>query len=403
VERLLLLPLARAIASGTVRAQAILHLNERDGRVEITATRRVAPAVSVTKKEERTQQSLQQFLTALQERFDQTANQVRPLADRKSELLQQTQQPGFYQDAVHRTTTFDEIHKLDQFLAGLNGLGKALDGLQGRLERRATARTDEAALLEKLEQLSIELDQLSFVAASKNARDLGDALLCLSLVERTGQTQDGIQKFVEMYQALALRRRLTAEVLGEFVEGKQDCAYLQITGLGGYSLLKHEAGLHQLDRRFKAKATRTNREVIHEDREIIRVEVLALDGEPDKSFRQSVKSKLTTLKPVRHRIIKADTLVSLFHEPRLRSLNLWTSGPRPEALERALLILHGQLAVETKAAGVRPDAIIRHYELGLSPRIKDARTGRSTTHVERVLKGHLEALLVDPQPGADVR
>ena len=46
VERLLLLPLARAIASGTVRSQAILHLNQRDGRVEITTTRPAAPLVT---------------------------------------------------------------------------------------------------------------------------------------------------------------------------------------------------------------------------------------------------------------------------------------------------------------------------------------------------------------------
>lgn len=393
VERLLLLPLARAISAGTVRGQAILHLNERDGRVEITTTRPVTPAVTVAQKEPRTQRSLRQLLAALQERFAQATSQVRPLADRKSELLRQTQQPGFYQDAAQRATTFDEIHKLDQFLVGWNGLGKVLEGLKGRVERRAATKADEAALQEKLEQLSVELDQLSFVAASKDARDLGDALVCLSLVERTGQTQDGVQKLIALYQALARRRRMTAEVLGEFVEGKQDCAYLQITGLGGYSLVKAEAGLHQLDRRFKAKAARANREVIHEDREVIRVAVLALDGEPDKSFRQSVKSKLTALKPVRERIITADTLVSLFHEPKLRSLNLWTSGPRAAALERALLILHGQLSVEATPAEARADAIIRHYELGLAPRIKDARTGRSTTNVERVLKGHLDALL----------
>jgi ATP-dependent Clp protease ATP-binding subunit ClpA len=401
VERLLLLPLARAISSGTVRHQAILHLNQRDGRVEITTTRQSAPTVTIAQKEQRAQQPLLQLVDGLQERFDQTAPRVRPLAERKSELLQQTQQPGFYQNVVHRTTTFDEIHKIEQFLAAWNGLGKTLDALQGRLQRRSTVRSDEPALLERIEQLSVELDQLSFVAASTDACDLGDALICLSLVERTGETRDGILKLAGMYQSLARRRRMTAEVLGEFFEAKQDCAYLQIAGLGCYSLLKNESGLHQLDRRFKTKTPRTNREAIHEDREVIRVEVLPLAGEPDKSFRQSVKSKLTTLKPVRHRIIKADTLVSLFHEARLRSLNLWTGGPRNEALERALLILHGQLSDEATHTERRTDAIIRRYDLGLSPRIKDARTGRSTTRVERVLKGHLDTLLLDPQAGAN--
>jgi len=401
VERLLLLPLARAIASGTVRGQAILHLDQRDGRVEISTTRPSALALTTAKRDQRAQQSLRQFVAGLQARFDQTAAQVRPLADRKSELLQQTQQPGFYQEAVHRAAIFDEIHKLDQFLAAWNALGRALAAFHGRLEQRPAAKTDEAAGREKAEQLSVELDQLCFVAASKNARDLGDALICLSLVDRVGKTQDGIPKFVGMYQSLARRRRMTAEVLGEFVEGKQDCAYVQVTGLGSYSLLKNEAGLHQLDRRFKAKSPRTNREVIHEDREIIRVEVLPLEAEPDKTFRHAVKAKLTTLKPVRARIIKADTHVSLFHEAAMRSLRLWTSGPSKEALERALVILHGQISNGGSQMNGRPNAIIRHYHLGLAPRIKDARTGRATTSVDRVLKGHLDSLLLDPEAGAN--
>jgi len=392
VERLLLLPLARAISAGTVRGHAILHLSQRDGRVEINVTRPPASTAVATTKARPVGKSLTKLVAQLRERFDQTTPRVRPLADRKSELLQQTGQPGFYQDATQRAAIFDEIHKLDQFLAAWNGLGQAVATLGDRLEKRPATKVDEVGLLERIGQLTVELDQLCSVAASRNARDLGDALICLSLVERTGAVQDGIPKLVTMYQSLAQRRRLTAELLGECVEGKQDCAYLQISGLGSFSLFQHESGLHQLDRRFKTKTTRTNREVFHEDREVVRVEVLALNGEPEKSFRQAVRSKITALKPVHERMLKADTMVSLFHETRLRSLELWTIGPRQEALERAHLILHAQLTAESSPTSARADTIVRHYQLGLSSRIKDTRTGRSTTNVERVLNGHLDTL-----------
>src|SRR6185369_5264463 len=261
VERLLLLPLARSISSGTIRGQAILHLNQREGRVEIAITRPTSPAVTLLQKDGDIQQSLQKLVSGLQERFDQTEPQVRPLVDRKSELLHQTQQSGFYQNTTVRAATFDEIHKLDQFLVAWKGFGTVLQNIQCRLQRRPAAKNDEKTIREKVEQLSAELGHLCFVAASKNARDLGDALVCISLVDRSGKTQDGVQKFVEMYQSLAGRRRMAAEVLGEFFEGKQDHAYLLVTGLGCYSLFRNESGLHQLDRKFREKAPRAGREV----------------------------------------------------------------------------------------------------------------------------------------------
>jgi hypothetical protein len=91
---------------------------------------------------------------------------------------------------------------------------------------------------------------------------------------------------------------------------------------------------------------------------------------------------------------KADTNVSLFHEPSLRSIELWTTGPRQAALERSLLILHACVAAHTYGEPGHNDRIIRHYDLGISPRVKDTRSGRSTSRVDRVFKGHLDSLLL---------
>jgi ATP-dependent Clp protease ATP-binding subunit ClpC len=391
VEQLLLLPLARAISSGNVLDEAVLHLNTRENRVAIATTHRESAVVAAAQSTPQSDESLEAVLVGLQLRISDKEVKVNLLADRKSELLQRTQEPGFYDEASKRAATFDEIHKLDQFLAAWKSLGKAVEVLSAKTQRSARMR-DDSALRQKVEQLSIELEHLCFVAESRNADELSDALVCVSLVDLTGASQSGVQRLVGMYQALARRRKITSEILGEYLEGKNDCAYLHVSGLGSYLLLKDESGLHRLDRKFKVKAPRNARELVGHDKELVRVEVMPILAEPDNGFKKLVKANVNPLKPLRDRLLKCDTMVTLFHEPTLRSLSLWTNGARPAALEKALLVLHVQIASATPPNAVRSDAVIRQYELGLSPRIKDARTGRSTTNIDRVLNGHLESL-----------
>jgi hypothetical protein len=181
-------------------------------------------------------------------------------------------------------------------------------------------------------------------------------------------------------------------VLGEWHDPKHDRAYLLISGLGAFALLDDESGLHQLDYRFRERTPRAGRELMREDRELLRVEVLPFGNEPDTAFRRAVKSNVLLLKPARSRLLnKANLDISIFHEPSLRSLELWMAGSKEPAMERAIAILHAQIS------SPNPDEqnaikIVRHYDLGLSPRIKDLRSGKTTTQVERVLKGRLEAL-----------
>jgi ATP-dependent Clp protease ATP-binding subunit ClpA len=395
VERLVLLPVARAISSGALRERAILHISEKGGRIEIATSKAPMPEPPPQTEDEQIIHSFEGEVTKLQGAFTELQPRVQPMADRKSELLLQTQKPGFYDDASKRSAVFDEIHKLDQFLSLEKGLGKALLGLQEHLQRHPPTRNEEPALLERIAQLRAELEQLRFIAESKDARDLGDVLLCLSLVGRVGAALDALPKLARMYQGLARRRRMSVQVLGEFADGKDSHAWLLISGLGAYRLLKFESGLHQVDRKVREKAARSGRETIHEDRETVRVQVLALGSEPDKQFRQKVRSKLAPLKEAPCGLLeKAELRLSLFHEPSLRSLELWAPGPKAQALENALLILHTLLR-EASAGEPAPGAlVVRHYDLGISPRVKDTRSGRTTTRVDRVFKGYLDALLL---------
>ena len=90
-------------------------------------------------------------------------------------------------------------------------------------------------------------------------------------------------------------------------------------------------------------------------------------------------------------IEKAELVISVFHEASLRSLELWTAGPREQAIERATLVLYSQVNADAQSSR-RPAEIVRQYDLGISSRVKDLRSGKSTTRVDRILKGYLETL-----------
>jgi ATP-dependent Clp protease ATP-binding subunit ClpC len=389
VERLCLLPLARAIATGRIAGKAVLALTLHDGQVQVRLTRSAEPkpakpAAPPAEPLREAGRRLVDDVLALEPR-------IRPLADRKSELLEQTQAPGFYHHREAREAIFDEIHKLDQFLAWHDRVRRARERLQHRLEQGPISKTDEPGLREQMEQLAAERDQLRLVTTCRDARDLDDALLCLSLVDRTGAAQNGVEKLARMYLGLADLHRMSGEVLAEFQGAKTDRAWLRVSGLGAYALLKHEAGLHQLDHRYRIHAPRGGHEKEHEDRELIRADVRPAGAEPDKKFIASLKSGLEALKPPRTRLVeKADLAVCLFHEPSLRSLEIWTRGPKAAALDTAHRILFAQVGLEEERKESELAAVIRCYHLGIGSRIKDLRSGRTTTRLAQVFKGHLE-------------
>jgi DNA polymerase III delta prime subunit len=395
IERMLLIPVARAISGGTAAGGKILRLTQREGRIHVACVAAPEQSPSPPRSEKKVSRPIEREMAELMDDFASLEPVLRPLADRKSELLVRTHDPVFHRDTRLRMTTFDEIHKLDQFLALRNGVASGLKNLSHRVEQRLWSSVDGPAIQERIEELRAELKQLRFVGTCKDARDLGEALVVLSLVERTGGNQKGVEKLARMYQGLARQHRMNFEVLGEWHDQKHDRAYLSLSGLGAFALLAGESGLHQLDYRFRERTPRAGRETMREDRELIRVETLPAGNEPDAAFRRAVKSKVSPLKPPRSRLLdKANYNVSIFHEPSLRSLELSMVGPKESAIDRALTILHAQVSFQGPDEQNNSFKIVRHYDLGLSPRIKDLRSGKTTTQVERVLKGRLDTLRV---------
>ena len=276
-----------------------------------------------------------------------------------------------------RTGTFTEIHNLDHFL-----------DLYATIGRSVTTMAQHPSA-EKLDSLLTDVEYVALVARGNDAGDLGDAIISISLVDRTGVNQNALEKIAGMYQGLAARRRMTPDVLGEFYNTKHDKAYLLVAGLGAYGLLKNESGLHQIDLRYKERSSRNGRELIREDRELLKVEIHPVNGKAPKQFRGQVKTRVTTLRPVRDRLLKASLALTLFHEPSVRSIEFWTSGPQPDAMERGFSILYA--TVQGSLVNNGADTIVRQYDLGIAAKVKDQRTGRTTTRVKQVFKGDLSS------------
>ena len=392
VEQLVLLPLARAIAGGRAEAKSVLSLT-MDGdkiAVQLISPARPASPLHTSGTAKPATDPLPQQLQQLDERMTQLDLRVQPLADRKSELVGLTREPGFYHNIPHRNATFDELHKLDQFLVRRERLKDAIGRLRSRVEHRENGK-ETPELTERLSELQSEMDQLEFVTGCRNTRDLSDAFVLITMVSAQGEPLNSVETLVSTYRGLARRRQFEAAVVAEHYSPKTDIVLLQVLGLGAVALLSGENGLHEFNRRARVKNPKRGREETQEDNSIVRVEVFPIGPEPDRKFTASVQSKVGSLKPARSRLVeKAVWQVTAFHEPSVRSLELWCAGEKTAALDTTLRLLQAQ-STESKERTVAAQ-LIRRYDLGIGSRIKDLRTGRSTTRLTQFFRGQLEML-----------
>jgi len=396
VEKMLLLPIAKAIATGKISGRMVLRLttsgNKIDVKVISAGEAQDAPAQRKAEKQAvRNGNSLRDLSQELVDGIAALEDHIIPMSDRKSELLHEIHKPDFYQNHEAKTKTFDEIHKIDQFLATYEGLCKVVSGIHDRLAK-PVSRSEEPDLLERINQVGAELEHLSFIATCSEPRDMGDALVCVRLVDRNGENVGGIDTLVKMYIAFAQKRRLTVDVVSECMSDKEESVFIHVVGLGAYALLKNEAGLHQFDNRYKSRNGK-DKDKARADREVIRVDVLALDAEPDKAFRSKLKTAVSPAKAKSGLFLKKPTYeISLFHEPSIRSLRGLFVGDKTEAVGCAEMVIFAMVNNQDESA---LDYIVRYYDFGTGAKIKDARSGKVTGRIDQILKGNLD-LFIQP-------
>lgn len=142
---------------------------------------------------------------------------------------------------------------------------------------------------------------------------------------------------------------------------------------------------------FREKTARNSKEKTNNCREIVRVNVIPISGEPDAGFVREVTSRVHSIKPARYRLLnKPKWQISTFHAPSVRSLQAWVGGEKAEALDRMHKILFAQVNAATNPDSAK---IVRSYHFGIAPRVKDHVTEKSTSKTDRILKGHIDILM----------
>jgi ATP-dependent Clp protease ATP-binding subunit ClpC len=387
VERLVLLPLARAIAEGNVPPGSLVRLAARRDHVAIE----VEPAESADPAPPSAQRAgpVAERAEHLLERVHDLQGRSAPLAGRKSELLARSSAPGFWDDPAASQVVFDEVYRLDGILASLTELEKRARAEADLVARRRHSERDLAILDARLDALDSRCRHLEFLVGCRDGRALGDALVTLSLSSRQGSGLDAVPTLARMYLSLAAHRGLEAQVLDDRRgdDPVEDTITLMLSGPGAFALLSGEAGLHSLSRSRKADAGRP-------DRDVVRVEVLpAAAGEP--AWRsEDLQLEVRPLGGVRGRLLAhVNHEVRIFHTPSMLSACCCCEGTRAEAIDRARTLLWIRLQAHATELGPRA-TVVRRYRLGPSALVRDHRTGRSTGRLDQVLAGHLDLFLL---------
>lgn len=390
VERLVLLPMARAIAEGNVPAGSLVRLVAKHDRVDLevdppepTSDAAPPPSARAGHVEERAGQLLQKAM--------ELTGQATPLAARKSELLAQAAGPGFWDDAIGSRRIMDEVYRLDGILMALDELEKKLHAEVERIARHRHYDRDLTRVDNQLDALDSRLHHLDFLIRCRDSQALGDAIVTLRLATRQGEGLGGVALLAKMYIQLAHRRGLEVTVLDDRLGGDppEDTITLLAYGAGAFALYANEAGVHQVSKGRKQGSDG------RPDRDVVRVEVLAtpvteptfLPGDLDIVVRPLAHMRGRLLSHLNHD-------VRIFHTKSLVSVRGWCEGSKAEALDRMKMLLSARL--QAKAARERPPTV-RRYRLGPTTLVRDQRTGRSTGRLDQVLEGHLDMFLRPPE------
>lgn len=388
VERMVLLPVARAISAGGVQPGTLLRLVARGERIEVEAALMDAAG---TDRPSAAELGLEARASALAAEVARLRSAATPIVTRKSELLAASGASGFWNDPASARGVLDEVHRLDGVLSALDALESSVLIAVERAARKPSKERDIARQAERLDTLEAEAARVSFLLSCRDARDLGDAFLALTLVKSQGAGLAAVEKLATMYASLAKRRNLEVEILDDRRGGDppEDTITLQVSGAGAFATLAGETGLHQV-----VRGRGDRRDGAREDRDVVRVEVLAVP--PEAAFgRDEVRVDVRPLKGAKGRLLERPALdVHLVHARSMASVRAWTSGTRAEAVERLQPLLRAR--VEGGADAVAGSRVVRRYTLGPSPLVRDQRTGRTTGRLDDVLDGDLGAFLQLP-------
>jgi peptide chain release factor 2 len=348
--------------------------------------------------------ALQKRLTEAQEYLG-----VEALRSEQTQLEQQMQEPGFWDDQSRAAEVGRQYGRAKDDVDLLDGLAQRLSDAE-TLYQLAVEESDEsveAELEAALAALARDMQELEVRSLFIGEYDEGDAVCQVQAGEGGTDAQDWTEMMLRMYLRWAERRGFDVEV--DEVSAGQEAGLLSATfivkGRYAYGLLSAERGVHRLYRisPFDAQARR-------------QTSYAAFDVTPfleDLSDEVDIDEKDLRIDTYRssgaggQHVNVTDSAVRITHLPTGTVVSCQNERSQHQNKARAMQILASKLADlqrEQRRAELaalsgpqgqvsRAGSFIRGYVMAPYQQVKDERTGHQTGNVQAVLDGALDEFM----------
>jgi peptide chain release factor 1 len=331
---------------------------------------------------------------------------LRDVLTRRDELEALLADPGVQSDQARYVALAREYAAGEELASEARELLRVEDDLEAARELVAASPDGGvAAEIAALERLRLELgDRVRLLLVPRDPDDDRDVIL--EVRPAAGGDEAGLfaGELLGMYLAFAARRgwttrelSLTAQQVGGIKE-----AIVEVSGAGAYAMLKHESGVHRVQR---VPATESQGR-IHTS--TASVAVLPVAEEVDVAIATS-DLRIDVFRssgPGGQSVNTTDSAVRITHLPSGVVVTCQDEKSQHQNRDKALRILRARLleAARSEAADIRADARrvqvgtgdrsekIRTYNIPQS-RVTDHRIGLSLHDPARLLAGDLEALV----------
>jgi len=159
VEKLLLLPLARAISSGSLQRSSIVRLSSHANRIRVTTlSQQNKPTPS---EQPASQTNATNALAEVRARYERLDEAIQAMAARKTKLIAQTRDPEFFRNKDHRVAVFPIATYLSAFspTSSITGIAPCCRRESGNV--RATSHCLRQAASVSLEKYRCRRDRFS--------------------------------------------------------------------------------------------------------------------------------------------------------------------------------------------------------------------------------------------------